>query len=564
MFFYLDEGKGKKMSVENYIKNNVANICEKVYVVPGIPEKKLNNAISSIAPSVNPEYVLGIADSTLFGSAKEGIVFTGDSMYVRYSLQEKQEYKFENIIKAEFELTTKQKHIYLHLNDESVIEFPSSMFGINYEKLASLINGIINEAGEEKSYVTTSQMLPLASMGNGIKDAYIKIICNFAYSDDSRINSKVYAEIISLIVRIDYNNENRLKIRSYMCDSSEIEETDHLIQYLKDNVPEGSLDIIKKSLIKDVIYIYKIKNDINNWKENEFLTSLQTKLQVEDEQIELIITAIKTDEEILALRKNDSEIKKSMKDLAAKAGAVGVPLAAIYFSGSVVGMSAAGITSGLATLGMGGLLGLSGMVTGVGVVVLVGVGTYKGIKKFTGIGDLENNKQREMMLQAIIKNSQKSLDYLIEDVNEISRMLMEEIKNGLETSKKIEKLSTLLSMMSKGAKATTQKINYAESESMISHLPKTLDMTRLEELTSEPTKEKLRGYILSCYIEQEVNNEDEESQNTEFVLNDKLPLKQLEQLYSVFEAIGYTNMKDAALASAKGVAKNLVKNVFGK
>ncbi|MFD3447110.1 hypothetical protein ACFDTO_21145 [Microbacteriaceae bacterium 4G12] len=96
------------MSVENYIKSNIANICEKAYVVPEIPEKKLNNAISAIAPSANPEYVLGIADSTLFGSAKEGIVFTGDAMYMRYMLQEKQEYKFENIRKAEFELTTKK------------------------------------------------------------------------------------------------------------------------------------------------------------------------------------------------------------------------------------------------------------------------------------------------------------------------------------------------------------------------------------------------------------------------------------------------------------------------
>ncbi|MFD3447111.1 hypothetical protein ACFDTO_21150 [Microbacteriaceae bacterium 4G12] len=177
-----------------------------------------------------------------------------------------------------------QKHIYLHLSDESVIELPSSMFGIDYEKLTDLINGIINETGEEKSYVTTSQMLPLASMDHGIKDAYIKIICNFVYSDDDMIDSKEYAEIILLIVRIDYNHENRLKIRSYMCDPSE----------------------------------------------------------------------------------------------------------------------------------------------------------------------------------------------------------MEEIKNGLETSKKIEKLSTILSMMSKGAQATTQKINYAESESVISHLPKILDMTTLEELTSEP------------------------------------------------------------------------------
>lgn len=560
------------MSAENYIKSNVTNVCEKVYVVPEIQEKKLNNAISAIAPSVNPEYVLAIADSTLFGSAKEGIVFTGDSMYLRYTFGEKQEFKFESIIKAEFKLVTKQKdngkveeqkHIYLHLNDGRVIELSSNMFGINCEELVLFINGIINEAGEEKSYVTTSQMLPLASMDNGIKDVYIKIICNFAYSDDRVIDSKEYAEIISLIVRIDYNSDNRLKIRNYMCDYSEIEETDNLIQYLNDNVPEGSLDVIKKSLIKDIIYIYKIRNNINNWKENEYLISLQEKLQVQDEQINLIIAAINNDEEILSLRKNDSEIEKSMKDIAAKAGAVGVPLAAIYFSGSVVGMSAAGITSGLATLGIGGILGLSGMVTGIGVVVLLGVGTYKGIKKITGIGDLENNKQREMMLQAIIKNSQKSLDYLIEDVNEISRLLMEEIKNGLETSKKIEKLSALLSMMSKGAKETTQKINYAESESVIAHLPKTLDMTRLEELTNEPTKEKLRDYILSCYIEQEVTIDDEECNHIEFSLNDKLSLNQLEQLYSVFVNIGYTNIKDATLASAKGAAKNLVKNIFG-
>lgn len=561
------------MSVENYIKMNVANVSDKVYVVPEIPEKKLNNAISAIAPNVNPEYVLAIADSTLFGSAKEGIVFTGDSMYLKYALQEKQEYKFENLIKARFELTKEKKssgkveekkHIYLYLNDERIIELSSNMFAIKYENLVDLINGIINEAGEEKEYVTTSQMLPLAAMDNGIKDAYIKIICNFAYSDDEIIDSKEYAEIISLIVRIDYNSENRLKIRSYMCDNSEIEETESLIRYLNDNVPEGSLDVIRKSLIKDILYIYKIKNDINSWKENQFLTSLQAKLKVKEEQIDLIITAIRTDEEILSLRKNDSEIKKSIKDLAAKAGAVGVPLAAIYFSGSVVGMSAAGITSGLATIGMGGLLGFSGMVTGVGVVVLIGVGAYKGIKKITGVGDLENNKQRELMLQAIIKNSQKSLNYLIEDVNEISRLLMEEVKNGLETSKKIEKLSALLSMMSKGAKVTTEKIDYATSESIISHLPKTLDIIRLGELTNEPTKEKLREYILSCYLEEEVDNDEEEIKNTKLVLNDKLPISELEQLNEIFEAIGYTNIKDAALASAKGAAKSLVKNVFGK
>jgi hypothetical protein len=247
-----------------------------------------------------------------------------------------------------------------------------------------------------------------------------------------------------------------------------------------------------------------------------------------------------------------------MKDILAKAGAVCVPLAAVYFSGSVLGMSAAGLTSGLATLGMGGLLGFSSMFTGIGVVALIGVGTYKGIKKVTGLSDLENNKQRELMLQEIIKNSQKSLNYLIEDVNEISKQLIEEINKGMEAGIKIKKLSKLLAMMSNGAKETSSKINYVEAEAIIAKLPKHLDKARFEELTNEPTKEKLRSFVLSCYIEKEitVENSDNTSQVKKVLeLDDKQEFKILDQLHSVLESIGYMNIKDATLATAKSAAR---------
>ena len=203
------------------------------------------------------------------------------------------------------------------------------------------------------------------------------------------------------------------------------------------------------------------------------------------------------------------------------------------------------------------------MFTGIGVVALLGVGTYKGIKKVTGLSELENNKQRELMLQAIIKNSQKSLNYLIEDVNEISKQLTEEINKGMEVAIKIKKLSKLLDIMSNSAKETSSKINYAEAEAIIAKLPKHLDKARFEELTNEPTKEKLRPFILSCYVEKEITVKS--ADNTQEIkkvleLNDKQELKILEQLYSVLDSIGYMNIKDAALASAKGAAKSFVKS----
>lgn len=560
------------MSVESYIKENASIVGEKVFIAPNIPEKKLNNAILSIAEGVNPQYVLAIVDTTLFGSAKEGIVFLGDRLFIRNTFEKPTIFNFLDISEAEYICeesikdngkVVKFEKVLLKLNDgtEQKLSLPS--IGIKFEELANFINGIINEGGEEKVFETTSQTLPLSHMDNGIKSAYIKIVCNYAYSDDNVIDAKEYAEIVSLIVRIDYNAKDRLSLRSYMCDKDNIEDSKSLIDYLSANVPDGCSDLIKKSLMKDIIYIYKLKNDMDQWKNDKFIVELQNELNINDEQIELIISVIKNDENILNERKNDSDIVKSMKDIGAKAGAVGVPLAAVYFSGSVIGMSAAGLTSGLATLGMGGFLGFSSMFTGIGVVALLGVGTYKGIKKVTGLSDLENNKQRELMLQAIIKNSQKSLNYLIEDVNEISKQLTEEINKGMEAGIKIKKLSKILAMMSNGAKETSSKINYAEAEAIIAKLPKYLDKTRFEELTNEPTKENLRPLVLSCYIEKEVKVKN--ADNTEAIkmvlqLDDKKELNVLEQLYSILESIGYMNIKDASIATAKSAAKSLLNN----
>jgi hypothetical protein len=71
------------VSVESYIKENVSELRGKVFVAPEIPEKKLNKAISAIANEVDPDYVVAVADTSLFGNTKEGCVFLGDSVHIR-------------------------------------------------------------------------------------------------------------------------------------------------------------------------------------------------------------------------------------------------------------------------------------------------------------------------------------------------------------------------------------------------------------------------------------------------------------------------------------------------
>jgi uncharacterized tellurite resistance protein B-like protein len=69
------------------------------------------------------------------------------------------------------------------------------------------------------------------------------------------------------------------------------------------------------------------------------------------------------------------DLKKLGGEVAAGLAATGVPIAAVAASGSVAGLSTAGITSGLAALGMG-----LGVTTGIGVVVGIGVASYFGVR----------------------------------------------------------------------------------------------------------------------------------------------------------------------------------------
>lgn len=562
------------MTIATFIKGQAKNLCSKVYIAPDIPDKKLNSGITGITlGEVNPDYVLAIADTSLFGSGKEGCLFTGESIYIKgLTSRNKIEIKLSNIKSAEHlvEIITKdngkvakKEKLILIMEGGEEKELTGDLTGIKLKELSYMFNEIANMGARGVEFTNSSQSMPISMMNSEIKKSYLRILCNFAYSDDNMVNSQEYAEITSLMVRIEVSSEDRIEMRNYMLDQSLMISNEELLNALDKNLKENQFEIVKKSLIKDMLYINRKINREEEWKDNQYIMELQKLLGIHEDQINIIYEAIINDEDILLMRKNDSEIEKSIKDMASKTAAVGVPLAAIYLSGSVVGISAAGITSGLATLGMGGLLGFSSMFTGIGVAVLLGIGTYKGLKKVTGIGDLENNKQRELMLQEIIINSQRSLDMMIEDVNAISVKLTEALEGQVETEVKIRKLSDILGMLTKGAKLTSDHINYAETEKIIAKLPMKLDITRLIELTNTPTTSKYREIVLSCYISTgEIQGDG--SGKIDYILDDEMPMNDLKNLAKILDFIGYNNLADASVASLKGNTKKLMNNILGE
>lgn len=562
------------MNIEKLIKDNVGKLkgsMAKVYVTPEISEKKLNNAVEYIAKGVEPNYVLALIDTTLFGSAKEGIVFLGDRMFFNH--HGKKEYEYEKIEKVEKQVYAEKnkegkdinKYKYYITYDGEQEEITSLISEIDEDGFIEFINLILESISESDGNLEiTNQTCPLAMMSDEIKENYLKLICNYAYSDDKQVDSNEYAEIMSLIAINSIEREVRLKIRAYMYDNGAIESNQLLIKFLEENVDAGSLEALKLSVIKDTINLFWGKmskmNEQKEWKKSLYIVELAKDLGVDDTQVDYIVDNIRSNKEIIENRQDDIQIKKNMQELAAKAGAVGVPLAAIYLSGSVIGVSAAGMTSGLAALGMGGVLGFSSMFTGIGVAVLLGVGAYKGVKKVTGMGELENNKQREMMLQEIAKNSQRALNYLIEDVNEITSQLQDAIKKGQEREIKIQKISGILAMMTKGAKQTTEQIDFAEKEKLICKLPARIKRDIIEEMASGATKKLIRELIYNAYCKERI---DEEGNTITDCLNTELSLDELEKVYNALDGIGFYSMAENSKAFAVNAAKGIMKGLLG-
>lgn len=560
-------------SIKELIPNAVKDNSSKLYLTPDIEEKKLNNAMKAMGVEGNPTDVVAILDTTLFQTAKTGLLFMPTKFYVHESFESPQSFDYDQLTLAIFEQRTeyhkdKEKQVpYLSVafkDGRPNYEFPTTILDyINGQGLAAMLNELVTasdasltistenedtEVPEPKTTIRSLEDLPAS-----VKLAYVQLICNFALQDDQEIDSTEYRGIISLAARIELPPDAQRELNSYLIGDQKIE-SNELLKTLLIQVNEATQDILHKSIMKDVLSLDNQKDDtdVTQWRQDRYLSSLAEALDLSADQVDFLIDGIQHDQNILGQRLNDTQIKKQTKDLAAKAAAVGIPMAALYFSGSVVGVGATGITSGLAALGFGGILGFSGMVTGIGVLLVAGTLTYKGVQHLTGRKDVENNKQREALLQQIIRNTQRTLNYLIDSVNDISRGLIEASQDASANQIKIAKMTRLLAMLSKGAKATTKDLDHYQSESVLTNVPVEMDAARLKQLTQDPTTKQFYAIVMADY---------EENENGKLLLKPSISSDDATALHGILDKIGYLSVKGVA-KSGLGTAKTAIKGMF--
>ena len=531
--------------IVNKIENTLSDAVNSKVLIAPIDKKCLDNA-SKAFNCDDFSSIIAIFDHTLSNSCDEGLLFTGTRMIQKTMLSDPVVFIYENMQSAEYGQKyetdkngePKLDYEYVEVKfknpeEESIII--KGLHDCDYEFLEKFINKIL----EHENFKDENQLKIIADMPDPLKIAYLKVIINAALSNDNKIDEKEFAEIFLLMDRVglEAGKEPRFEVRAYMSEASLENLTDikDLLEDIKSNSDGSQLKSIMISLVKDITNIYFTGIDEFNAvsaKDVNFIQNNKMLLGLNDNDIELAVDTIKQDYSILYNNLDDDKIKSIMKDLSAKATSVGVPLGAVYISGSVLGLSAAGMTSGLATLGMGGLLGLSSMATGIGVAILMGVGVYQGVRYLTGANQVSNYKQREIMLHEAIKQTQKSICNIIEvlKLNDVK-------ETDSNKNQKIQQLEKMIKQFVGAAKSMTLKQDRYENSANKLQCPDLLDVSRLKRLTSDPTNEPMFKLVINNYEEVEVVNDGNKEKVVK--LKDNIDTQTLEKIAEIFNAVGY-------------------------
>lgn len=286
------------------------------------------------------------------------------------------------------------------------------------------------------------------------KKCYLSVLVWLVHFDDNRIDERELCEIQLQMTRLKCSADVRRAVRSYLEDPRSLDgqaQIGRMLERVPSRMADKTLDL-KCSLMKDAIRVRRATSE-DSVREQPGILRLAKLLKLDGDQVAFFEGTCVQEEKILAGELSDSQIKEAAKSTVAKATGVGVPIAAIYVSGSVTGLGAAGITSGLAALGLGGILGLSSMLTGIGVVIVAGGAAHKGVRWVLSGSRRNRASLRELMLQEVLRIHQRAIVHLGEDMSFLGERVAALSGQMDRNREAIDKLSHEVTLLSRSAGA---------------------------------------------------------------------------------------------------------------
>ncbi|MDE0125442.1 MAG: hypothetical protein OXN97_12790 [Bryobacterales bacterium] len=303
----------------------------------------------------------------------------------------------------------------------------------------------------------TPEYVTINDLPDALKECYLSVLIWLVHRDDGQIDERELCEIQVLMTQVECNVEVRQSVRAHLAVPEGLDVEAEIARMLELVPPRMSetASALRCSLMKDAIRVRRATSERSALGQPD-IRQLAAMLELNEEQVAFIEDVCVKDEQILAGDVSDRQITNAAKEMAAQATAVGVPVAAVYLSGSVTGLSAAGIVSGLATLGLGGVLGLSAMVTGVGVAIVAGGAAYRGMRWVLGRSERSKTSRRELMLQEVLRIHQGAIINLAEDISFFGQRVEALTREMESTRDAIDRLSREVALMSRSAGALTR------------------------------------------------------------------------------------------------------------
>jgi hypothetical protein len=294
---------------------------------------------------------------------------------------------------------------------------------------------------DESEKIRTLEVMP-----EDVKVLYVRILVAQCFVD-GELNPIKVADIYLFMSKISLSPDSREEIRRFLAaGEAQPPGVVDLAKEVVSKVQPDERDVVAFSIVKDMTWISRTDGIVLPSARASIRAVAEAFGKDAEEVMKLADKIIEHEEAMIKGDMSASELEKGMKDIVAVAAATSVPVTALFFSGSVVGLSAAGITSGLAALGLGGVLGLSAMVTGIGAVVVLGVVAYLAAQRAMGGKERELAKKREHMIQQIIKQHQDSISDLAADIKNIAARMEDYTSKSERNEERLARLNSELRM----------------------------------------------------------------------------------------------------------------------
>lgn len=305
----------------------------------------------------------------------------------------------------------------------------------------------------------------VSELPEGVKRCYLETLVWLTYQDDRVIDEREVCELQVLATQLDCQVETRRALRDAIADPGNLD-PESLVSEMRElpRTRSETRDDLGFSLLKDAVRLGLATSPNGSPALAEGIRRLADLLGISGRQLDFIEEACVQDRKILDGRISDRRLETIAKDLAAKSAAVGVPITAVYLSGSITGLSAAGITSGLAALGLGGVLGLSAMISGLGIAVVGGAVIYRGTRWFMGRSGRARSARRELMLQEVLRVHQKAISNLAEDIAHFADRLVGLTGDVERNQLLIERLSSELALLGRALARLRQREHAFEDD----------------------------------------------------------------------------------------------------